>query len=136
MRIRLIHKKDLTVAQTALLEAAMRSADANEGESGPVRAWRNYQRYLYAFVDTTTGYPIAVAEASGRPTSSPGWWIAPEHRSKGYGYELVDLLAMHLKIDGVTAIGTILIQTPGGAYDDRSRKLEARLRTHFPDEDA
>ena len=135
VRIHLVRKEDLTPEQLATLEARLCHSEAIEGECGPTRAWRAYQRYLYAFVEDGTNRPIAIAEASGRPTSAPGWWIDPEYRRKGYGYELVELLAGHLKMDGVTKIGTISIQTPGGAYDEQSRKLVQRLRTHIPDGD-
>ena len=136
MRIHLTRKEDLLPEQLATLATKLSDSVAREGECGPVRAWGAYKRYLYAFLEEGTEQPIAIAEASGRPVSAPGWWIDHCYRGKGYGYELVDLLAVHLKSDGVTTIGTIPIQTPGGAYDERSRKLEQRLRMHFTDADA
>lgn len=136
MRIRLARKEDLLPKQLATLAKMLSDSVAREGECGPVRAWGAYKKYLYAFLEEGTEQPIAIAEASGRPVSAPGWWIDRCYRGKGYGYELVDLLATHLKSDGVTTIGKILIQTQGGAYDERSRKLEQRLRMHFTDEDA
>ena len=136
MRIHLARKEDLLPEQLATLARKLSDSVAREGECGPVRAWEAYKKYLYAFLEEGTEQPIAIAEGSGRPVSAPGWWIAHCYRGKGYGYELVDLLALHLKSDGVTTIGRILIQTPGGAYDVQSRKLVRRLRMHFTDEDA
>lgn len=135
MRIHLVRKEDLSSEQLATLARKLSDSEAREGECGPIRAWDAYKKYLYAFLEEGTEQPIAIAEGSGRPVSAPGWWIDHGYRGKGYGYELVDLLAAHLKSDGVTTIGTIPIQTPGGAYDEQSQKLVQRLRMHFTGED-
>ena len=135
MRIHLTPKGDLTPEQLASFDARLSHSEAFEGECGPVRAWRAYKTYLYAFLENETGMPIAVAVGCGGPVCAPGWWIDLDRRGKGYGYEVVDLLASQLKLNGVTEIGPIPIQTPGGAYDEQSRKLVQRLRTHFPAKD-
>ena len=74
--------------------------------------------------------PVAIAEASGHP-ASPGWWIDSKYRGQGLGNELVDLLAEHLKAEGVTNIGRIPIDTHLGSYNTASSKLVQRLRRHF-----
>ena len=92
-RIRLIRKEDMTSEQLKVLDDRLCFSESIEGECGPVRAWRAYRRYLYAFFDLASGKPIAIAEASGRPVSTPGWWIDPDFRNMGYGGELIDQLA-------------------------------------------
>lgn len=131
MRIYLVRKEDLAKNQMADLDARLQNCIQLEGACGPINAWYAYKHFLYAFVLLETQTPIAIAEASGRPVSAPGWWIAPEHRGQGYGNELVDLLATYLKADGVTQISSIPIQTPGGKYDEQSSRLVARLRRQF-----
>jgi hypothetical protein len=132
MRLSLVRKEELTSAQVNELDRRIEDCvRGHEGECGPIMAWRMYKHYLYAFVLKDTNTPIAIAEASGRPVSLPGWWIAPEYRGQGHGNELVDLLAQHLLGDGVSEIGLILIQTPNGQFDEQSRKLVSRLRNYF-----
>ena len=132
MRLRLVRKEDLTPLDLQRFDERLQASVRLEGGCGPVQAWYTYRRYLYGFVSVVDQQSIAIAEASGRPESSPGWWVDPACRSMGYGYELVDLLAEHLRSDGVTSIGRILIQTPGHKYDTQSSKLVVRLRGYFP----
>ena len=132
MRIRLIRKESMSREHLAVLEARFCYSESIEGDCGPVKAWRAYSRYLYGFLYLASGQPIAIAEASGRPVSKPGWWIDLDLRGKGFGNELVDLLAAELLADGVTTIGTTPIQTPQGRYDTQSGMLVLRLRAHFP----
>jgi|CXWL01.1.fsa_nt_gi GNAT superfamily N-acetyltransferase len=132
MRIRLVRKEHLSAAELQAFHERLHASIEHEGECGPVRAWYSYTSCLYAFLSSEGAFPVAIAEASGRPISSPGWWVDPIHRGSGYGKELVDLLAQHLRADGVTSIGPMLIQTPGGKYDVQSSKLVVRLRGHFP----
>jgi len=132
MRLVLVRKEDLLPEQLRALDERLQYSISLEGECGPVRAWYGYTHYLYAFVPAESQAPIAIAEASGRPASSPGWWIDPKFRSQGYGNELIDLLAEYLRADGVTTIMPILIQTPGGKYDTQSRRLALRLLSYFP----
>jgi acyl-coenzyme A thioesterase PaaI-like protein len=131
MRLRLIQKEELTPEQLRKLDERLQYSIKLDGECGPVRAWHTYTRYLYAFIHIQDEMVIAIAEASGRPSSSPGWWIDPHYRGQGYGNELVDLLAENLRTDGVTKIMPISIQTPDGKYDTQSRLLVDRLRGHF-----
>lgn len=132
MRLRLVRKEDLSASELQRFHERLQESVQLEGECGPVRAWYVYSRFLYGFISVADDQPIAIAEASGRPESSPGWWVHPACRGLGYGSELVDLLAQHLREDGVTSIGRMSIQTPGGKYDLQSSKLVSRLRGHFP----
>lgn len=136
MRIRLIRKENMSREHLAVLEAKLFYSESLEGDCGPLKSWRAYPRYLYGFLDLASVQPIAIAEASGRPVSKPGWWIDIDFRGKGYGNELVDLLAAELLADVVTTIGSIPIQTPQGRYDTQPRMLVLRLRAHFPQTDA
>lgn len=131
MRICLVRKEDLTPEQLEKLQKRLQYSVGLEGECGPIYAWNNFTRYLYAFLTVDGKTPIAIATASGRPISSPGWWVDPGCRGQNYGNELVDLLARYLKSDGVTEIGDIPIQTPSGQYDAQSQQLVKRLRSHF-----
>lgn len=129
--LRIVLKEKLTSTQLDELHRRIEDCVGYEEECGPIKAWRVFNRNLYAFVLLDANTPIAIAEASGRPVCAPGWWIAPEYRGQGYGNELVDLLAQQLLADGVTKIGPILIQTPQGQFDEQSRRLVQRLRSHF-----
>lgn len=131
MRLRLVRKEDLATVGLRRFDERLQASVHLEGLCGPIQAWYRYQRYLYGFVSVVDQEPIAIAEASGRPVSSPGWWVDPACRSMGYGYELVDLLAEHLRGDGVTSIGRVLIRTPGHKYDAQSSKLVSFLRAYF-----
>lgn len=131
MRLRIVRKEDLSPEQLRVISERFKYSITLEGECGPIHAWNSYKYFLYAFLKVDSNTPIAIAEASGRPISSPGWWVAPEYRGQKYGNELVDLLAEHLKSDGVTGIGHIPIQTPNGQYDTQSQRLVTRLRGYF-----
>jgi len=131
MRLSLVCKNNLSPKQLAQLQMRIQNCIHLEGECGPVKAWHAYKQYLYAFVLLDSKTPIAIAEASGRPVSAPGWWIDPDYRGQGYGNELIELLALHMQKDGVTGIGSIPIQTPNGKYDEQSRRLVVRLRSYF-----
>ena len=117
---------DIRRAFDELLTAPQHALDR-----GPVNAWMTFDRYVYGFIDSTSGIPVAVVEASGRPISSPGWWINSELRGSGLGNEVIDLLANYLKSDGVCGIGLIPIDTYKGQYNVQSKKLAIRLRRHF-----
>lgn len=131
MRLSLVRKEDLTPEQMDKLHACLQRSIQLEGECDPIKAWYAFRQYLYAFVLLDSKIPVAIAAASGRPVSAPGWWIDPDYRNQGYGNELVDLLAQYLRADGVTDIGTIPIQTPNGKYDEQSKCLVLRLRSYF-----
>ena len=132
MRLSLVRKEDLTPQQMDEIQERLQRSIQVDGECGPIKAWFAYKQFLYAFILLDGNSPIAIAEASGRPVSAPGWWIDPDYRGQGYGNELVDLLAQYLRADGVTKIGRIPIQTPNGKYDEQSSRLVMRLRSHFP----
>ena len=131
MRLCLVQKEYLTPEQLDEINELFRHSIKLEGECGPIKMWKIYQQGLYAFITLDGKTTIAVAEASGRPVSVPGWWVDPKYRGQGYGKELVDLLAPHLRKDGVTTIGNILIQTPDGKFDAQSRRLVIRLQSYF-----
>jgi len=130
MRLTIIFKNNLTEGQRQHLDKRL-SALEHQNDNGPIRSWNIYQKHLYAFINREMNIPIAIAEASGRPISTPGWWIDSEFRGQGYGNELVDLLAGQLKTEGVIGIGPIPIVSYCGVYDEHSIKLVKRLRGHF-----
>ena len=130
MRLTIISKNNLTEGQRQHLDQRL-TAFEHLNDNGPIRCWNVYQEYLYAFINREINLPIAIAEASGRPISTPGWWIDSEFRGQGFGNELVDLLAGQLKAEGVIGIGPIPIDSYLGVYDDQSIKLVKRLRGHF-----
>lgn len=131
MRTALTQKCNLSTEQLAALDVRLQLSIELEGECGPIRAWKAYPNFLYALVLVQANTVIGLVEASGRPRSGPGWWIDPRFRGKCFGNELIDLLAIRLKQDGVTGLLPMPIQTPGSKYDSQSSKLVARLRAHF-----
>lgn len=130
MRLRLVPKNELPEQQRQHIDTRL-AAPEHQFDGGPAQCWKIYASYLYAFVHRELNLPIAIAEASGRPTAVPGWWIDSQFRGQGYGYELVDLLAAYLKADGATDIGRIPIDTYNGVYNEQSTKLAKRLRERF-----
>lgn len=134
MRLEIVLKAKLTAQQMHYLNERL-VAPEHKGDNGPCRVWNVYQFALYAFVDKEVGLPIAIAEASGRPLATPGWWIDKNFRGKGYGNELVDLLAVQLKSEGVTGLGKIPIDTHLGSYHEQSSRLARRIRGHFEPQD-
>lgn len=130
MRLQIVPKNALSPEQLRYLDARL-AAPEHDGDGGPPRVWNKYTSSLYAFVHEAFNFPIAIAEASGRPIATPGWWIDSEFRGQGYGNELVDLLAGYLAADGVTGIGPIIIDTRRCEYDEQSTKLARRFRARF-----
>lgn len=130
-RLALVKKADLTPVQLEHLRN--RLADPmHVNDGGPPNVWNGYTHGVFAFVECNSGLPIAIAEASGLDWVAPGWWVDYAFRQKGYGKELVDLLADYLKSIGVKRIGKIRIQTYRGEFDIWSEKLADRMRAHFP----
>ncbi len=129
-RLEILPKTKLTECQTRYLNERLLALE-HKNDNGPCRIWNIYQFALYAFVEKEAQLPIGIAEASGRPIAVPGWWIDSKYRGKGYGNELVDLLAEQLKSEGVTNIGKILIDTYLGTYHEQSSRLAQRIRRHF-----
>lgn len=117
MRLKIVEKSDLTQSQCRYLDERL-AAPEHANDSGPIRAWNTHQQFLYVFVYKQLKLPIAISEASGRPTSVPGWWIDSRFRGQGFGNELVDLLASYLKAHGVSRIGPIPIDTYRGEYHE------------------
>lgn len=133
VRLKLVEKAALTPNQLEHIEK--RLADPlHANDCGPPKVWNTYTYGLFAFVEESTDLPIAIAEASGLDWVAPGWWVDSAFRSKGYGNELVDLLAEYLKSIGVKRIGKIRIQTYKGECDIWSEKLARRLHKHFVNE--
>lgn len=131
-RLVLIPKPDLSDAQLRLVDARL-AAPEHAHDLGPPTVWNTYQpSTLYAFFHREDGAPAGLVEASGPSRAiSPGWWIDSKYRECGYGRELVDLLAAHLKSKGVTGVGRIPITTFQGAYDDASTAMAKRFKAHF-----
>jgi len=134
MRLEIVPKSKLTDFQTRHLNERL-MAPEHKNDSGPCRVWNTYQFALYAFVEKKVELPIGIAEASGRPIATPGWWIDSKYRGKGYGNELVDLLATQLKSEGVIGLGKIPIDTHLGSYNEQSSRLARRIRAHFNSQD-
>lgn len=107
------------------------SLPCHASDRGPLKVWGGFEQYLYGFIDSDSQDPVAIAEASGRPIATPGWWITSECRGRGLGKQMIDLLAAYLMKDGVTGLGSIPIDTYAGHYHVQSAKLAARLRRHF-----
>ena len=110
MRLYIVPKAELSEEQARYLNERL-SAPEHKDDSGPCRVWNTYQFALYGFIDKETNLPIAIAEASGRPIATPGWWIDSKFRSLGFGNDLVDLLAVQLKSEGVTGLGRCTAET-------------------------
>jgi RimJ/RimL family protein N-acetyltransferase len=127
----MVDKPDLSPAQLALIEARL-SLPVHEHDEGPSRAWRTYDpTTLYAYFEQSSGELVALVDANGQDDVKPGWWVDSAFRGRGFGAEVVDLLAAKLKARGVTRIGWILIATHKQEYDAQSGKLVRRLRRHF-----
>jgi RimJ/RimL family protein N-acetyltransferase len=99
---------------------------------GPIKFWHIYHQGLYAVIDVGSNQPIGIVEASGaRGSVRPGWWLDKRVRGRGYGYKLVDTLALYLKSEGYTGVGPIDIQTHDEASRIASGKLADRFARHF-----
>jgi RimJ/RimL family protein N-acetyltransferase len=130
-RLTIVDKPDLTPAQAAAIEARL-SLPIHQDDEGPSRAWRTYDpTTLYAYFEQSSGALVALVDAGGQDDVKPGWWVDSAFRGRGFGAEVVDLLAAKLKARGVTRIGWILIATHNQEYDAQSGKLVRRLRRHF-----
>lgn len=127
-RIKIVKKGDLSVEQSKHIAERIESDDHRD-DAGPPEVWDAYQSGMYAFFlieeDNTL---IGLAEGSGRPIAAPGWWIDFNHRVKGYGSELVEMLAEYLVKDGVTEIGNIRVE---GNAEEASQKLKKRFLDRF-----
>lgn len=132
-RLMFVEKGALTPSQLDYLQKRLNDP-LHIHDCGPPKVWNVYTHGLFAFIEKASGLPIAIAESSGIDWVVPGWWVDSAFRHKGYGKELVDLLAEHLKSIGVKRIGRIRIQTHQGEYDMWSEKLVTRLRGHFSDD--
>lgn len=130
MRLTIVYKNKLTESQNRHLDERLADPE-HRNDNGPIQVWYVYTRFLYAFINKELNTPIAIAEASGRPIATPGWWIDSHFRGQGFGNELVDLLAEQMKAELVTDIGKIPIDTSCGKYNEQSSKLARRLRAHF-----
>ena len=124
--LKIVEKSELNTRQMKYLNERL-NAEEHINDAGPPSVWNVYENGLYAFLDSED-IPVGIAEASGRPVCSPGWWIDKKYRGKGLGYKLVDALVKYLVNDGVTSISEISIQ---GHSQAQSIKLVVRLRHKF-----
>jgi RimJ/RimL family protein N-acetyltransferase len=129
-RLTIVPKNQLTEEQRRQLEKRL-AAPEHRNDKGPSQVWNKRADFLYGFIDEESKQPVAIAEASGRPVASPGWWIDSQFRGQGYGNEVVDRLAEYLKRDGVTDIGAINIESYCNEYDEQSTRLARRIRSRF-----
>ena len=123
-------KSALSPAQAQLVLKRL-SLKLHKNDLGPPVVWNTYTNGLFAFFDQDSQRLVALVEASGQDAVRPGWWVDSAFRGKGYGNEVIDLLAALLKSRGVTSIGPIAITTHQQEYDVPSTKLAKRLRKHF-----
>ena len=130
LRIRIVQKSELSDEQNKYLNERL-ALPKHSQDKGPPNIWDSSWHYLYAFICKESELPIAIAEASGRPEVSPGWWIDRDYRGQGYGNELVDLLADFVIRDGATTFSAIPIDTFRGEYNEASRKLACRFKEYF-----
>lgn len=126
----MIEKAALSPAQLQLVQERL-TLPEHQYDLGPPKVWACYVSGLFAFFEKTSGQLVAIVEASGLNDVCPGWWVDSVFRGRGYGRQVVDLLAQHLKVRGVTRIGSIAITTNQQQYDLQSSKLAQRLRRHF-----
>jgi len=129
-RLIMLLKSDLSADQHRLVQARL-SASEHEHDTGPIRVWKVYEQGLYAFVRVADGAFIGLAESSGLPLTTAGWWIDTEFRGMGYGNELVDLLAARRKSEGAEEVINSPIDSHLGQYDAASRRLMDRFREHL-----
>lgn len=127
MSLTMYSKDDLSPAQLAEVAARLARPEHAHDE-GPSRAWHHYKSGLYAFFEQDGGRLIALVEYGTGTSVRPSWWIDREFRGRGYGNQVMELLARHLLANGVTHIGWVLIASHNQQYDAQSTKLARRLR--------
>lgn len=130
MCLDMIEKPDLSLVRSKLVQERL-SLPQHRNDLGPPQVWATYTSRLYALFEEPSGRLVALVEASGLNDVQPGWWIDSAFRGKDYGNKVIDILAQHLKAQGVTRIGPILITTYQQQYDEQSSKLAQRLRSYF-----
>jgi RimJ/RimL family protein N-acetyltransferase len=127
MSLVMYRKDDLSPAQLAEIAARL-ALPIHAHDEGPSRAWATYKSGLHAFFDDSIGRLIALVEYGEGTSVRPGWWIDHEFRGRGYGRQVVELLAKHLRANGVTHIGRVLIASHQQQYDVQSTRMVQRLR--------
>lgn len=129
-RIRIVEKLSLTSDQLQHLEWRL-SLPEHQFDCGPRSVWetKGYQPHLFAAILLATAEPIGIVYRAGLPNEiNAAWWIDSKYRGKGYGSEMVDLLAKQLLEEGVTGVGDIVNNTFRGEYDQASQRLLSRLK--------
>lgn len=130
MPIILKRKEDLTEDQLEFIEQRLQ-LPIHTKDIGVSKVWHLYGTGFLAFFYEDSNRLIALIEASGHEVVRPGWWIDSDFRGQGFGKQIIDLLADHLKSRGVKAIGLMHITTHEQEYDIQSERLAIRLRSHF-----
>lgn len=126
-RLFLKPKPELTLQQQQSVIARL-SAPAHEKDNGPIRVWNTYSHGLYAFFRILDREFIGIAESSGTPLTTAGWWIDSRFRGEGYGNDLVDLLADTRRSEGVSGVTNSPIDSHLGQYAAASGRLMERFR--------
>lgn len=126
-QLKILEKSQLSEEQLSYIDERLREPD-HKDDAGPRKVWDIYQNHLYAVVRTDDDVIVGLAEASGRPASSPGWWIDHKFRKQKLGYGLVEALAEYLIQDGVEKILPLHLE---GKCQCASRKLAKRFRERF-----
>jgi RimJ/RimL family protein N-acetyltransferase len=133
MRLVIMRRDMLSTKQTRDLESRLANPE-NQHDKGPPTVWDIYShssKQFFAFVLKDTRQAIGIVHVSISPNADAGWWIDSQFRGKGYGNELVDLLANRLKEIGYTSAEGITIDTFAGQYHNRSQRLRERFQAHF-----
>lgn len=127
MSLAMLAKDALSPAQLATVAERL-ALPVHAHDEGASRAWPGYASGLYAFFEQDDGRLIGLCEHGEGPSVRPSWWIDHEFRGRGYGRQLVELLAVHLRARGVTRIGWVLLASHQQRYDAQSARLAQRLR--------
>lgn len=127
MLLRLISKSELTKHQTDGVEALL-AFPQHQQDWGYVDipgSWRLFSSdRLFVLIDANA--PVGVVTVHGALSAiDPAWWIAESHRGRGFGSNMIELLAPRLIARGVTDIARVVIS---GTYDRQSRRLVDKLR--------
>ena len=110
------------------------AAPEHEYDKGPCAVWNtpSYLPNLYVVLESRSQGPIGILYADDSLTAiNVGWWLDSLYRGKLYAGEAIDLFAAYLKENGVTGVGSILVDTNQGKYHEASSRLVARFKAHF-----
>ena len=136
MHIRIVPKISLTHAEVAAVSDRI-AAPEHAHDNGACMWWDRpnmVDKYCVAYLDSDkSSEPIGVLFADGPPDNTGvAWWLDSRQRGKKLGSLMIDAYAIHLRSQGVRAIGKILVDTYAGEFNEQSSALVRRLRSYFP----